>query len=568
MANDISKRLNKWLNSEKVELKDKELLKSLTKEQLDDAFYKDVEFGTAGMRGVLGPGDNRLNDFTITKANYGFGLYLLKKYPNVKKQGVVISSDNRHQSRHFVLLCANILNDLGINAYIFDSLRPTPELSFAVRYLNACGGIMITASHNPKQYNGYKVYDEQGCQLVPEKIKDLVDTVNSLGDALDLKIDVSDKKGETITLNDDIDKAYLENVKSIQINPLLPKKGFKIVYSPQHGAASMLALRLFKELGYDFYPYLPQCSDDPDFSNTLSPNPEDPKAYTYLIKYAKEINADLILCNDPDGDRVGVGVKNKDGEYVLINGNQGACLLMEYIFSNYIQKNIMPKDPVMYTTVVSSSLGLKIAENYHVKVEQFLTGFKFIGEQIHHYEVLDNGPTFVFGYEESYGCLIKPFVRDKDGLQAILMYSEMALYYHQKGLDLLDIYDNLQRKYGYHIDVTLSKEFVGSKGNEEMLNLMKELHENPIKSLNNVNVFKVEDYLKKISICDNEIKPINLPSSDLVKLYFEDGSIISTRPSGTEPKCKFYISTVKKTYDEAVEANKRLQENFFNYLKI
>ncbi len=564
----ISKRLNKWLTSNKVSQQEKDILKNMSKEQLDDAFYKDVEFGTAGMRGVLGPGDNRLNLLTISKANYGFGLYLLEKYENAKEMGVVISSDNRHMSREFVLRCAEILNKLGIKAYIFDSLRPTPELSFAVRYLKACGGIMITASHNPKQYNGYKVYDEQGCQLVPSKINRLLEIISSLGDALDLDIKEAEEVGTTILLDNKIDDAYLNEVKNISINKDLDKKGFKIVYSPQHGAASVLACRLFKELNYDFYPYLKQCDPDPNFSNTLSPNPEDPKAYTYLIEYANEIDADLILCTDPDGDRVGVGVKTKNGEYVLINGNEGAALLMEYIFSNYKEKNMMPNNSVMYTTVVSSPLGIKIAENYGVKVEQFLTGFKFIGEQIHHYELINNSPTFVFGYEESYGCLIKPFVRDKDGIQAILMYAEMALYYFKKGLDLQQVYINLQEKYGYYIDRCVSKEFVGSLGNVKMNNLMSILHDNPPKSINNIEVIQVEDYVKQVRYFDNKTETINLPKSDLVKLYFKDGSIISTRPSGTEPKCKFYISTNKKTYEESYNSNHKLEEEFFKYLDI
>ena len=563
MNTEIRNRYEKWLNSDKVSASYKQILKSMTKDEIDDAFYKDVEFGTAGMRGVIGPGDNRLNNFTISKANLAFAYYLLEKYPDAKNMGVVISHDNRHMSREFTLLCAQIFNNLGIKAYIFDDLRPTPELSFAVRYLKACGGIMITASHNPKQYNGYKVYDEQGCQLVPDKIQRLLEIVSSLGDVLDIKIPKEEKSGQTIILDNEVDDEYVKQVESICLNPNLDKKGFKIVYSPQHGAACKLALRIFKDLGYDFYPYLPQCISDPDFSNTLSPNPEDDKAYKYLIEYAKEINADLILTNDPDGDRVGVGVKNKNGDYILINGNQGATLLMEYIFSNMKKRHLLNDKSVMYTTVVSSQFGPKVAKDYGVKVEEFLTGFKFIGERIHYYETIKNGLNFVFGYEESYGCLIKPFVRDKDGLQAILMYSEMALYYHKNNKDLLEVYDDLQEKYGYHCDITLSKEFVGSSGQIQMQKIMESLHDTPLKELDGVKVIKIEDYQKQKRFVNDKIETINLPKSDLVKLYFENGSIISTRPSGTEPKCKFYFSTVEKSQKLAQTKNDELQKAFF-----
>lgn len=543
--NDIKKTYQKWLNSDKVSSEDKQILKSMSDEQIADAFFKDVEFGTAGMRGVLGPGTNRLNEFSVRKASVAFAKYVLEKYPNAKKDGIVISHDNRHFSREFTLLSAKTFNDFGIKAYIFDSLRPTPELSYAVRYMKACGGIMITASHNPKQYNGYKVYDEQGCQLVPHKIARLLEILDELPCELDVDVIPCQNKGETIILGKDVDDTYVELVKQTQVNPQLTKKGFKIVYTPQHGTSYVNAMRIFNDLGYEVYPLLKQCSPDPDFSETLSPNPEEKAAYIEPIKYAKEIGAKLICMTDPDGDRVGLAALNKDGEYVLISGNQSAAMLIDYLFSQRKAKNMLSKNGVMYSTIVSSALGKKIAESYGVKTEEFLTGFKFIGEQIHYYEV-NGGPDFEFGYEESYGCLVKPFVRDKDGLQAILLYCEMALYYDLSGKNLLEVYDDLQKRFGYHYDVTYSKAFEGPTGQNQMDKLMEGLHSNYPKFIGKRKVDKVEDYLvsKCIDLNTSITTKINLPTSDVVKLFLDDKSTITIRPSGTEPKCKFYVGAL------------------------
>lgn len=534
----------RWLTSNKVSEDIKNVLKNMTNEQIDDAFFKDVEFGTAGMRGVLGPGTNRLNEFTVRKATVGFAKYLLEKYPNAKSDGVVISHDNRHFSRDFTLLSAKVLNDFGIKAYIFDSLRPTPELSFAVRYLKACGGIMITASHNPKEYNGYKVYDETGCQLVPSKISRLVDIIGELPNELDVEYTPSEKKGETILLDKSVDDEYVRLVEEISINKDLDKSNFKIVFTPNHGTSYVNAMRIFKDLGYDVTPVLSQCDPDPDFSSTLSPNPEDARSFIEPIKLAKEVKAKLIVMTDPDGDRVGLGYLASDGTYQTFTGNQSAAILMDYLFSEKKKRGLLSNNGVMYNTIVTSSLGKKLAEYYGLKVEQFLTGFKFIGNRIDYYEKLGNGPKFEFGYEESYGCLAAPFARDKDGLQAILLYCEMALFYDLQHKPLDIVWDELQQRFGYHLDIAYSIEFKGSSGQEEMNKIMQELHNSPIKALNGVKVVKVEDYLKQVS--DNGIckAKIDLPKSDVVKLYFESGNTIAVRPSGTEPKIKFYFGVV------------------------
>ena len=533
----------RWLNSSKVSAEDKEILKKMDQKEIDDAFFKDVEFGTAGMRGVLGPGTNRMNNFTVKKATVAFAKYLLELFPNAKEEGVVISHDNRHMSREFTLLSAETLNDFGIKAYIFDSLRPTPELSFAVRYLKACAGIMITASHNPKQYNGYKVYDETGCQLVPDKIKRLLEIIDSLPNELEVENEVASKRGETILLDNKVDDEYVRLVESIAINKDLDKSNFKVVFTPNHGTSYVNSMRIFNDLGYKIYPVMSQVDPDPDFSGTLSPNPEDARSFIEPIKLAKEIDADLIVMTDPDGDRVGLGYKAKDGSYQTLTGNQSAALLMDYIFSQKKQKGTLSKDGVMYYTIVTSSLGRDVAEHYGVKVEEFLTGFKFIGNRIDYYEKLGHGPKFEFGYEESYGCLIAPFARDKDGCQAILMYCEMALFYFLKGMRLDEAWDDLSQRFGYHQDLTYSMEFFGSEGQAKMDNLMNTLHNDPFIEINGLKVVKVDDIEKSVRLTKNSQEPINLPKSNVVKLYLEDGSIVTVRPSGTEPKVKFYIGT-------------------------
>ena len=547
----VQKEFERWLNSPVVSDEDKALLRAMSPEQKDDAFFKDVEFGTAGMRGILGPGTNRLNVYTIKRASIGFARYLLEKYPNAKEAGVVISHDNRHMSREFTLLTAKVLSEHGIKSYIFDSLRPTPELSYAVRYMHAVGGVMITASHNPKEHNGYKVYDETGCQLVPSKIGRLVEIIGALPNELEADYVSVAHPAEVITLGPKIDDDYVKEVESIVINNDLNKKGFKIVFTPNHGTAYVNAMRVFKDLGYEVYPLLKQCTPDPDFSGTLSPNPEDPRSYIEPIKYAKEIGAELIVMTDPDGDRCGLAYRDRNGDYPLLTGNQSAAMLMDYIFSERKKRGILSSNGVMYNTIVTSSLGKEVATSYGVKTEQFLTGFKFIGNRIDYYEKLGSGPKFEFGYEESYGCLIAPFARDKDGLQAITMYSEMALFYFLQGKNLGDVWEDLGRRFGYHEDKVFSLEFTGSEGSAKMKAITGVFHENPFIDLDGNKVVTVEDILKLERNDHGKISKIDLPKNDVVKLYFEDGSIVAVRPSGTEPKIKFYIGVVADSLEAA-----------------
>lgn len=552
----------RWLNSPIVSSKDKEILKSMSEEDKADAFFKNVEFGTAGMRGVLGPGTNRLNNHTVRKAVIAFAIYLIEKFDDAYTAGVVVSHDNRHMSREFTLLCAKVLSEFGLKVYLFDSLRPTPELSFAIRYLKACGGIMITASHNPKEYNGFKVYDETGCQLTPKKISRLLEIIQDLPDELNVNFTPNIRPGKIEMLNKDIDDEYVRLVEDISINRDIDKSNFPIVFTPNHGTAYVNGMRIFKDLGYDIHPLLSQCEPDPNFSGTLSPNPEDDRAFIEPIKFAKEIGAKLIVMTDPDGDRVGLACLNKNNEYQTFTGNQSAAMLMDYMFTQLKERNGLPSDGVMYNTVVTSPLGGVIAKSFNVKHEAFLTGFKFIGSRIDYYEK-HGGPTFLFGYEESYGCLIAPFARDKDGLQAITLYAEMANYYDKQGKSLDMVWDELGEKYGYYDDQVYNMAFFGPIGAEKMERLMDTLHNNPFISILGLEVVKVEDFEKSICIEEGKETEINLPKSNLVKLTFSDGTVLAVRPSGTEPKVKFYISANSKVKKD----NEGKCELVFNEIK-
>lgn len=548
---NTQQNFSRWLESPKVSPAMKEEMRKMSPQEVDESFFKNIEFGTAGMRGILGPGTNRMNFFTIQRAAVGFALYLFETFPKAKELGVVISHDNRRMSREFTMQITDIFSKMGLKSYIFDALRPTPELSFAVRYKKACGGIMITASHNPKEYNGFKVYDQHGCQLVPAKIAKLIAIIDRLPDELSLEIPPSLNRGETIVLDSDVDEEYIRLVKEIQLNPALPKRGFRIVYTPNHGTSYVNAMRVFKDCGYEVYPVLSQVDPDPDFKGTLSPNPEEKKAYIEPIKLAQEIGAHFIVMTDPDGDRVGVSYLAQNGEYELFTGNQSAALLIDYLLGERKKKGLLAKNGVFYDTIVTSDLGRTIAKSYGLKVETFLTGFKFIGDRIQYY-LEHGGPTFEFGYEESYGCLIAPFARDKDGIQAILMYCEMALFHHLRGKTLDVVYDELQQKYGYRLDLSYSVEFKGSAGMQKMRDIMTRLSNRQIKEVLGQRVVEIRDYINSVTRSEKGEAPIDLPKADVVILLLEDGSTISVRPSGTEPKCKFYFG-IKGTNAAAIE---------------
>lgn len=532
-------RYEKWVNHPNLDARYKDVLENMSEEEKNDAFYTLIEFGTAGMRGLLGPGTNRINIHTIRKATQGYANYIIAAGKEACEKGIAIGYDNRHMSREFAFDCADLLAKNNIRSYVFESLRPTPELSFAVRHLGCFGGIMITASHNPKEYNGYKLYDDKGCQLIPSLAAQVIDQVNAIEDELAIDANCTEEQKKLITvIGKDVDEEYYKNVLSIQLNPDV-NKDIKIVFSPEHGTANIPVQEVYKRAGYTCIPVEEQCTPDPDFSNTPTPNPEQPGAYELALEYAKKNDADLILVCDPDADRMGVGVKH-NGEYVVLTGNQSGSVEIEYICSQLTKQNKMPENPVMFNTVVTSDLGEKVAADYGVTTEKTLTGFKFIGEKVAKYEVTHE-KNYVFGYEESYGSLIKPFVRDKDAPQACLMLAEACAYYKQEGKDLVDVLDSLYDRHGTYEESQVALTLSGEAGANRIKEILANLRKDSPAEIGGTKVVKSEDYKEcVIKEGDKVTELTGFTKSDVLKYYLEDGSWIAVRPSGTEPKCKFY----------------------------
>lgn len=533
----VEERYSKWLNHKNLAPQYKPVLEAMDAEEKNDAFYTTIEFGTAGMRGLLGPGTNRINIHTIRKATQGYANYINEN--NGGEAGIAIGYDNRHMSKEFAFDCADLLAKNNIKSYVFESLRPTPELSFAVRHLKCFGGIMITASHNPKEYNGYKLYDDKGCQLIPCLASQVIERVNAIEDELAIDANCTEEQKKLITvIGKNVDEEYYKNVLSIQINPEV-KKDIKIVFSPEHGTANIPVQEVYKRAGYTCIPVVEQCSPDPDFSNTPTPNPEQAGAYELSLKYAKENHADLILVCDPDADRMGVGVLH-NGEYVVLTGNQSGSVEIEYICSQLQKQGKMPKNPVMFNTVVTSDLGEKVASDYGVSTEKTLTGFKFIGEKVAKYEKTHE-KNYVFGYEESYGSLIKPFVRDKDAPQACLMLAEACAFYKEQGKDLVDVLNSLYDRHGTYEESQVALSLAGEAGAKRIKEILATLRKDAPTEIGGTKVVRSEDY-KECTIKEgNTVTELTgFTKSDVLKYYLEDGSWIAVRPSGTEPKCKFY----------------------------
>lgn len=533
----VEERYSKWLNHKNLAPQYKPVLEAMNAEEKNDAFYTTIEFGTAGMRGLLGPGTNRINIHTIRKATQGYANYINEN--NGGEAGIAIGYDNRHMSKEFAFDCADLLAKNNIKSYVFESLRPTPELSFAVRHLKCFGGIMITASHNPKEYNGYKLYDDKGCQLIPCLASQVIERVNAIEDELAIDANCTEEQKKLITvIGKDVDEEYYKNVLSIQLNPEV-KKDIKIVFSPEHGTANIPVQEVYKRAGYTCIPVIEQCSPDPDFSNTPTPNPEQAGAYELSLKYAKENHADLILVCDPDADRMGVGVLH-NGEYVVLTGNQSGSVEIEYICSQLQKQGKMPENPVMFNTVVTSDLGEKVASDYGVSTEKTLTGFKFIGEKVAKYEKTHE-KNYVFGYEESYGSLIKPFVRDKDAPQACLMLAEACAFYKEQGKDLVDVLNSLYDRHGTYEESQVALSLAGEAGAKRIKEILATLRKDAPTEIGGTKVVRSEDY-KECTIKEgNTVTELTgFTKSDVLKYYLEDGSWIAVRPSGTEPKCKFY----------------------------
>ena len=542
--------LDESLKSELISIKDDE-------KAIAERFAAELEFGTGGMRGILGAGIGRMNIYTVMRVSLAFAEYIKSLGGDSAEKGIVISHDNRRCSREFALATAGVFAAAGVKAYIFDSLRPTPMLSFSVRKMRAAGGVMITASHNPPEYNGYKIYDSEGCQLSLEESEKVIARVADVKDELRVPCLSLENAGDMIvTLDPSIDDEYAMRVENISISRDRESASeLKVVYSPQHGTGNLPVRRVLNDCGYNVIPVLSQCDPDPDFSGTESPNPESPKAYTEALKIAKETCADIVITTDPDCDRLGVAALNKAGEMVLMTGNQSAAVLLEYILSRRTALNSLPTDPYMLTTIVTSDLGDRICERYGVKVEKTLTGFKFIGAKIAaHRKAGDYG--FIFGYEESYGCLVSDFVRDKDGVQASLMLCEAAAYYKNYGLTLIDVLEAIHKKYGYFLDAQSNFYFHGLDGKAKIAALTAGLRKDSPAEVDGIKVVRVEDYLSE------EMQAAGFPSSDVLRFIFEDGCWIAVRPSGTEPKCKFYYCVCAPDSDSAAEKYAALKEAF------
>lgn len=515
-----------------------------------ECFGRDLEFGTGGMRGLLGAGTNRINVYTVRKATQGFAEYIKAAGPEALRRGVAIAHDNRRMSVEFTMEAAGVLAANGIRAYLFDSLRPTPELSFAVRELGCFGGIMITASHNPPQYNGYKLYDDTGCQLVPALSDRVTGFTGQVGDELAVKSLPREQAGGLITaVGPELDEAYYRAVLDIRLDRDPDRSGLTIVFSPQHGTANVPVREVLRRLGYDLRVVEEQAFPDPDFTNTKSPNPENRAAFELAVEKAREISADIVITTDPDADRLGMAVLH-NGDYVYLTGNQAGAVLLEYILSQRREQGTLPANGIVIDTIVTGGLGKRIAEAYGMATEQTLTGFKFIGDRIRAYEQ-SGKHTYVFGYEESYGYLVSPIARDKDAIQAVLMACEAALWYKRRGKTLKDVLDGLFAAHGFFIEGLHSVELEGAAGKERIAGIMRELRENPPRELAGISVSALEDYETGVRLSRGVQSKLTLPKSDVLKFILEDGSWAAARPSGTEPKCKFYFCARGDTQEEA-----------------
>ena len=551
-------KYNSWLNDSIFdEVTKKELLaiKDNNKE-IEDRFYKDLEFGTGGLRGVVGAGTNRMNKYTVTKATQGLANYIKKC--GGENNGVAIAYDSRHMSQEFSIWTALCLNANGIKTYRFESLRPTPELSYTVRKLNCIAGVVITASHNPAEYNGYKVYFEDGAQITFPRDKEIIDEVNKITSYNNIQMmDIFDAKKNDLyhEIGKDIDDSYIAELKKLILNQdVIDKVGkqLKIVYTPLHGTGNLLVRRVLKELGFEnVYIVKEQEMPNGDFPTVNYPNPEDPNAFKLALELAKKVNADLVLATDPDSDRLGIYAKNKDGVYESFTGNMSALLIAEYRLSQMKKQNILPSNGAIVTTIVSSDMAKPIANKYNLKLIETLTGFKYIGEQIKFFDEKQDYK-YVFGFEESYGCLIGTYARDKDAISAVMALCEAAAYYYSKNLTLCDQMEKLYKEYGYYKESLLSVTLKGIDGSKKINHIMDKLRKNPLKEFAGYKVNAIRDYKKRIVNYTNGVsQKTNLPISNVIYYELENDAWICIRPSGTEPKIKFYFgvkeSTLKKS---------------------
>ncbi|MFZ7946426.1 phospho-sugar mutase [Neobacillus sp. 19] len=557
-----------WIDFDGLDLELKEQLSELMRDEkhLEESFYKNLEFGTGGMRGEIGVGTNRMNIYTVRKASAGLAAYIEQYGKEAKDRGVVIAYDSRHKSPEFALEAAKTLATKGIQTYVFDELRPTPELSFALRHLNAFSGIVVTASHNPPEYNGYKVYGSDGGQLPPEAADLVISKVNEIENELLIEVDSEEhlrELGLIKTIGSEIDQVYIENLKTISVNPgLAAKTDINIVFTPLHGTANKPVRAALAALGYQNVTVVKeQEQPDPEFSTVKSPNPEEHAAFELAIRDGKKVGADILIATDPDADRLGIAVLNHEGEYVVLTGNQTGALLLDYLLSQKKEKGILPQNGVVLKTIVTSELGRKIASAFQLETIDVLTGFKFIAEKIKQYE--ESGErTFLFGYEESYGYLIGDFARDKDAVQAALLAAEVCAYYKKQGMTLYDGMLQVFEKYGFYQEGLRSLTLKGKEGAEMIQLLLASFRNEPLVKLGEVKTTATEDYLTRIRVTQNWEEKIELPKSNVLKYIFEDGSWVCLRPSGTEPKVKFYFGVNSESLAKSKEKLVSIEKAF------
>ncbi|GAA5348199.1 phospho-sugar mutase [Streptococcus uberis] len=547
----------KWLNNPSLpEYLHKELLE-MDEKTKEDAFYSHLEFGTAGMRGYIGAGTNRINVFVVRQATEGLAKLIESKGDQAKANGVAIAYDSRHFSPEFAFESAQVLAAHGIKSYVFESLRPTPELSFAVRHLGAFAGIMVTASHNPAPFNGYKVYGSDGGQMPPADADALTTYIRAIEDPFSITLaDLEEAKSSGLieVIGEAIDSEYLKLVKDVTINQELINqygKDMKIVYTPLHGTGEMLTRRALAQAGFESVEVVEsQAKPDPDFSTVKSPNPESQEAFALAEELGRQVNADVLVATDPDADRLGVEIRQADGSYWNLSGNQIGALIAKYILEAHKQAGTLPSNPALAKSIVSTELVTKIAESYGATMFNVLTGFKFIAEKIQEFEEKHNH-TYMFGFEESFGYLIKPFVRDKDAIQAVLIVAEIAAYYRSRGLTLADGIAEIYKEYGYFAEKTISITLSGVDGAAEIKKIMDKFRQNAPKQFNHTDIILTEDFLEQTAKSQTETTVLTTPPSNVLKYTLADDSWFAVRPSGTEPKIKFYIATVGQSLEDA-----------------
>ena len=548
----------KWLDFADLPDYLRQDLENMDEKTKEDAFYTNLEFGTAGMRGLIGAGTNRINIYVVRQATEGLARLIESKGGNEKERGVAIAYDSRHFSPEFAFESAAVLAKHGIKSYVFESLRPTPELSFAVRHLNCFAGIMVTASHNPAPFNGYKVYGEDGGQMPPHDADALTTYIRAIENPFAVEVaDVEAEKASGLieVIGEAVDVEYLKEVKDVNINPALIEefgKDMKIVYTPLHGTGEMLARRALAQAGFDSVQVVEaQATADPDFSTVKSPNPESQAAFALAEELGRQVGADVLVATDPDADRVGVEVLQKDGSYLNLSGNQIGAIMAKYILEAHKNAGTLPENAALCKSIVSTDLVTKIAESYGATMFNVLTGFKFIAEKIQEFEEKHNH-TYMMGFEESFGYLIKPFVRDKDAIQAVLVVAELAAYYRSRGLTLADGIEEIYKEYGYYAEKTISVTLSGVDGAEQIKEIMAKFRNNAPKEWNATAITVVEDFkAQTATAADGTVTNLTTPPSDVLKYTLADGSWIAVRPSGTEPKIKFYIAVVGESNEDS-----------------